>query len=149
MLRKLSSVVHRQARTICRTCPEIIEDAYQEASIKLWQLLRQGHRDRPYLLAATKNCIIDMYRRERRQPQRLEPVLTEDGDEYDPREDAAIQSDEIGELDIRVFVGQYEGTLRRALIKQVFTDETMTGAERVALCRARIRLQDALGGTLN
>jgi RNA polymerase sigma factor (sigma-70 family) len=149
MLRELSPVVHRQARRYCSDCPELVEDAYQEACIKLWELLEQGHRDRPYLLTATRNRIIDVYRREQRQPRRLEPSQTADGDEYDPWEDVAIQSDEIGELETRVFIGQYEGALRRALTKQVFSDEAMTGAERVALCRARGQLRDAFGSTLN
>lgn len=149
MLKQLSPVVHRQARRYCSDCPEVIEDAYQEARIKLWRLLEDGHRERPYLLAATKNCIIDFTRRERRQPRRLEPVLTSDGDEYDPWEDVAIQSDEIGELEMRMVIGNYEGSLRRALVKQVLTDETMTGAERTALCRARPDLEDELGSLVN
>jgi DNA-directed RNA polymerase specialized sigma24 family protein len=69
MLKQLSPVVHREARRYCSDCPEVTEDAYQEARIKLWRLLEDGHRERPYLLAATKNCIIDFTRRERRQPR--------------------------------------------------------------------------------
>jgi DNA-directed RNA polymerase specialized sigma24 family protein len=149
MLKELSPVIHRQARTICRNHPEVIEDAYQEARIKLWALLEQGHRERPYLLAATKNCIIDTYRRERRQPQRLEPFPTAGGDEHDPLEGVAAPGEEIGELETTIFITSRGGSLRRALIKLVFTDEAMTGAERVALCRARMDLQDSLRGARN
>ncbi|MGI5818098.1 MAG: RNA polymerase sigma factor [Armatimonadota bacterium] len=131
MLRQLSPTVHRQAvRLVGRSSP-LVEDLYQEGRIKLWMLLQEGERNPAYLLASTRNCMLNALRHERYEP---EPFPTEDPDPWTfiPAQDSTI-----ADALTRCLIEQHEGNLASAMTRVAFTGEPMTSAERVALHRYR------------
>ena len=129
-MRQLSPVVHRQAvRLVGRSSP-LVEDLYQEGRIRLWLLLQEGESNPAYLLKSSRNQMLNVLRHERYEP---EPFPTEDPDPW-----TFVPSDDgIADAIARHVIAQHEGNLRSALAKIAFTDEPMTGAERVALHRYR------------
>jgi DNA-directed RNA polymerase specialized sigma24 family protein len=131
MLKQLSPTVRRQAvRLVGRSSP-LVEDLYQEGRIKLWLLLEEGERNPAYLLASTRNRMLNVLRHERYEP---EPYPTEDPD---PWLFVSADDSSISDAVTRCLIDQHEGNLRSALLKAAFTEEPMTSAERVALHRYR------------
>jgi DNA-directed RNA polymerase specialized sigma24 family protein len=132
MLRQLSPVVHRQAvRLVGRSSP-LVEDLYQEGRIRLWLLLREGERNPAYLLKSSRNQMLNVLRHESYEPT---PFIDEEGWTFIPARDS------ISDVIAHGVIEQHEGNLKSALVKVAFTDEPLTGAQRVALHRYR-KLQD-------
>ena len=134
MLRELSPVVRRQAQRICRERPAITEDAFQVGRLKLWALLEEGVTEPAYLLASSRNAILNLLKHESHEPR----PFAHDG-EVDPWDFVRAEDTSIGDARCRVVIDQQDGNLRSALLKRCFSDEPLTSAERVALHRFRKR----------
>jgi DNA-directed RNA polymerase specialized sigma24 family protein len=139
VLKELSPVVERQA---ARLSPNqvLAEDAAQEGKIKLWTLLQQGVRNRAYLLASTRNCILNFLAHESYEPLSL-GVLPSDRGEAPPRAELLPDpGDPFAEVHARAVLAALPPRVASAVSKLAHSGEPMTGAERVALTRFRQRL---------
>ena len=137
MLLKLSPYVRRQARRLCRTTPALIDDAYAEGRLRIWELLQQGIRDEAYLLRSSANRIRNFLAHERYEPQTWPAMPGEREREGDPLERVPDTVTPYEEALCRVWLSTLHGSLRTALEKELFTHDAKTQAERVALHRFR------------
>lgn len=145
MLLKLSPYVKRQARRLCRATPALVDDAYAEGRLRIWELLQQGIRDEAYLLRSSANRIRNFLAHERYEPQTWSGTVPAANGGDDALERVPDQVTPYEEALCRVWLSTLHGSLRTALEKELFTQEAKTQAERVALHRFR---RSALARTL-
>lgn len=144
MLVRLSPHVRRQARRLCRYSPALVEDAYSEGRVKVWELLQTGIQDEAYLLKSSANRIRNFLAHESYEPRPLsrrtageQGAAADPIDSYpDPSSSHATQCP-YDEVLSREWLSTLPDTLRSALEKELFTRESKTDAERVALYRFR------------
>jgi len=140
VLKELSLVVERQA---ARLSPNgiLAQDAAQEGKIKLWSLLQRGIRSRAYLLACTRNCILNFLAHESHEP--LPFAFVERADEQHRYQADLVPDpgDPFAEVHARAVLAELPPRVAAAVTKLIHSGEPMTGAERVALARFRRRLK--------
>ena len=137
MLVRLSPYVRRQAKRLCRHTPSLVEDAYSEGRLRIWELLQKGVEDEAYLLRCSANRIRNFLAHESYEPTPLTGDRGTTESDADPIELFPDVGPAYEEALCRVWLGTLAGTLQSALEKELFTREAKTAAERVALCRFR------------
>ncbi|NCO42567.1 MAG: hypothetical protein COZ06_06965 [Armatimonadetes bacterium CG_4_10_14_3_um_filter_66_18] len=137
MLIELSPYVRRQAQRLCRFSPSLVEDAYSEGRLRVWELLQTGIQDEAYLLKSSANRIRNFLAHESYEPKPLDGQKADAEGRADPLEALPDAAQHYEEVLSRAWLGTLQETLRSALEKELFTREAKTDAERVALHRFR------------
>ena len=137
MLLKLSPYVRRQARRLCRFTPALVDDAYAEGRLRIWELLQRGIYNEAYLLRSSANRIRNFLAHERYEPETWPAAAVDDDRDGDPLERVPDRVLPYEDVLCRAWLSTLQGSLRTALEKELFTREPKTDAERVALHRFR------------